>query len=138
VPESPVEQLVKALDGLDVEAAMALMAPQVRMLSADGRSADGSDAVRALITDFVSGVRSMTHRITAHWHPDDVWIAEVEATYELKDWLRTRALPRAFIVRAGADGIRDLHVYGAHEAPLADHDERQGRTLVGGRWMPPL
>jgi hypothetical protein len=138
VPESPVEQLLQALDDLDVDAAMALMAPRIHMLSADGRSADGSDAVRALITDFIGGVRSMTHRITAHWHPDNIWIAEVEATYELSDWLRTAALPRAFFVRAGPQGISDLHVYGAHEAPLADHDERQGGTLVGGRWMPPL
>jgi hypothetical protein len=138
VPESPIERLLSILDTRDVEGAMALMSPQVHMLSADGRHADGSDAVRALVTDFMGGVRSMTHRITAHWHLHDVWIAEVDATYELSDWLQTAALPRAFIVRAGADGIRDLRVYGAHEAPLADHDERQGRTLVGGRWMPPL
>jgi hypothetical protein len=138
MPESPIERLLSVLDARDLEGAMALLSPRVRMLSADGRRAEGSDAVRALVTDFMSSVRAMTHRITAHWHQDHVWIAEVDATYELSDWLQTEPLPRAFIVRAGADGIEDLRVYGAHEAPLADHDERQGRTLVGGRWMPPL
>ncbi len=82
---SPIEQLLGAIDKRDVDAAMALMAPNCRLLAVDGRSAEGGAEVRALLTDFVTTVRSTTHTVTAQWHQDDVWIAEVEASYELMD-----------------------------------------------------
>lgn len=136
--ESPIDQLLGAIDKLDVEAVMALSAPDIRILSADGRRAEGTEAVRELLTDFLATLRSTTHRITAHWHQDNVWIAEVEATYELKDWVRTGALPRAFVLRDGPDGFVDLRVYGAHERPLADHRTGEEGMRIGGRWIPPL
>src|SRR2546421_469547 len=78
-------------------------------------------AVRELVTSLIAELRSTSHRIVALWHVDDVWIAEVEASYELRDWLRVNALPRAYVVREGPDGIRELHAYGAHERPLTEH-----------------
>jgi hypothetical protein len=94
--------------------------------------------VRALLIDFVATVRSATHRITAQWHQDDVWIAEVDATYELQDWLQLNALPRAFVLRAGPDGFADVRVYGAHERPLAEHRTGEEGMWIGERWIPPL
>jgi hypothetical protein len=138
VPESPIERLLGAVDRLDLEAAMALMAPQGRMLAVDGRRAEGVDEVRELIADFLAHLRSTTHTITAQWHQDDVWIAEVDATYELTDWLLTGSLPRAVILRAGPDGVTDVRVYGAHEPDLADEDPDPGAIHIGGRWMPSL
>ncbi|TMM16575.1 MAG: nuclear transport factor 2 family protein [Actinobacteria bacterium] len=91
--ESPIVQLLGAIDKRDVEAAMALVAPDCRLLVVDGRRVKGAAAVRELLTDFVATLRSTTHRVTAQWHQDDVWIAEMEATYELKDWLKIDALP---------------------------------------------
>lgn len=117
---------------------MALMAPDCRMLAVDGRRTEGKAAARELVTDFLATVRSVTHRVTDQWHQNNVWIAEVEATYELKDSLEKRALPRAFVARDGPDGLVDLHVYGAHERPLADHRTGEAGTRIGGLWMPPL
>jgi hypothetical protein len=136
--ESPIEQLLRAVDRLDVDAAMALMARDVRFLAVDGRRGQGVEAVRKLVTDFVSTLRSTSHRITAQWHQDDVWIAEVDGTYELRDWLQLNALPRAFLVRTAPDGIADLRVYGAHERPLTEHRTGEEGMWVGGRWVPPL
>jgi hypothetical protein len=142
VSDSPIEQLLRALDSLDVDAAVALMTPDCRLRTADGRRAVGADAVRELLTEFVAAVRSMTHRITGHWHEHEVWIAEVEADYELQDWLKLTALPRAFIVRTRAGALADIRAYGAHERPLADHNATAEGTcdglLIGGRWIPPL
>ncbi len=135
---SPIEQLLKAMDELDVDAAMALMAPDVRFLAVDGRRGQGADAVRKLLTDFVSTLRSTSHRITAQWHQDGVWIAEVDGSYELEDYLQLNALPRAFVVRMGPDGIADLRAYGAHEQPLTEHRTGEEGMWVGGRWVPPL
>lgn len=117
---------------------MALAAPGSRALTADGRRAEGEEELRALITDFLSRLRSTTHRITAQWHPDDAWIAEVEATYVLRDGLELRALPRVIVLHAGPDGIAELHVYGAHERPLTEHRTGEEGMWVGGRWIPPL
>lgn len=117
---------------------MALVAPNGRLLAVDGRRAEGSDAVRELLVDFLAKLRSTTHQITAQWHQDNVWIAEVEATYELQDWLQIRALPRAFVLQEGPDGFVDLRVYGAHERPLTEHRTGAEGMRIGGKWIPPL
>ena len=117
--QSPIERFLDAVDRLDVDAAMALMAPDARVLVADGRRAEGTEAVRQLLGDFLGQLRSTTHRITAQWHQEDVWIAEVDASYELRDWLQLNGLPRAFVVRASPDGVSELRTYGAHEHRLS-------------------
>lgn len=131
-------QLLEAIDRLDVDAAVALMAPNARVLVLDGRRAEGTEAVRRLLVAYLGQLRSTSHRITAQWHEEDVWIAEVDVTYELRDWLRLTDLPRVFIVRMGPDGIADLRAYGAHEAPLTDHRTGEEGMWIGGRWVPPL
>jgi hypothetical protein len=138
VSDSPIEQLLSAIDRLDLDGAMTLAAPDIRALTADGRRAQGADAVRGLIGDLIGSLRSTSHRITTHWQIDDMWIAEVEASYELSDWLQLTALPRAFIVRTGPDGIHELRVYGAHELPLTYHRTGEEGLRVGEHWIPPL
>lgn len=137
MPGSPIDQLLEALDKLDVDLVMALFEPDAHMMTADGRTAEGSEAMRRLLSAFLAQLRSTTHRVTAQWHEEDVWIAEVEAEYELADWMRMGPLPRAFFVREGSRGLSDMRVYGAHEHQLADHGDGGG-LRVGGRWMPPL
>jgi hypothetical protein len=129
---------MRVMDTRDVDAMMALMAADCRLMTVDGRRAEGAEAVRALLSEFFGELRSTTHRITAEWHPDDVWIAEVAASYELRDWLQLNELPRVFVVRAGAGGITDVRAYGAHEHPLTDHRSGEEGMWVGTRWIPPL
>lgn len=136
--ESPIEAFLSALDVLDLDAAMALMAPEARVLVADGRRAEGAEAVRQLFGDFLGQLRATTHRITARWHEADAWIAEVDAGYELRDWLQLNALPRVFIARVGAAGITDLRVYGAHERQLSEHRTGEEGMWIAARWVPPL
>jgi hypothetical protein len=138
VSESPIEQLLVAVDELDVQRAIAAAGPDVRLLVADGRRAAGKAAARELLADFLTMLRSSTHRVTAQWHQEDVWIAEVEATYELQDRTRIGPLPRAFVLGEGVDGFTELHVYGAHERPLEDRHGGEGGMRLGGRWIPPL
>jgi hypothetical protein len=138
VSDSPIARLLDAIDKLDLDAAMALAAPDCRLLTVDGRRAEGTEAVRALLASFLASLRSTTHRITAEWHEDNVWIAEVVGDYELQDWLRIDGLPRAFVLRDGPAGFADVRVYGAHEHPLTDHRTGEEGMWVGGRWVPPL
>ncbi len=135
---TPIEQVLDAIDALDGQAVMPLLAPEARVLFADGRRAEGRHAVCDLIGSFLGMLRSTTHRITDQWHVDNVWIAEVEASYELQDWLQINALPRAFVVRTAPDGIVDFRVYGAHEQPLTDHRTGEEGMWIGRRWIPPL
>lgn len=136
--ESPLEQLLAAIDALDIEAVMALVGSEPRALAADGRRAAGAGEVRELVAELLGALRATTHRVTAAWHVDDVWIAEVEADYELRDFLKLKALPRVFIVRAGEGGIAELRVYGAHEHPLTEHRTGEEGMWIGTRWIPPL
>jgi hypothetical protein len=138
VSESPIDQVLSAIDALDVDAVVALCAPDVQVLTVDGRRASGMAATRELIASFLGQLHSASHRVTAQWHEDDVWIAEVEASYELADSMQLSALPRAFVVRAGPEGIGVLHAYGAHEQPLAEHRAGSEGLWAGGRWIPPL
>jgi SnoaL-like domain len=136
--ESRIDQLLGAIDRLDVDAMMALAAPDIRLLTVDGRRAEGTAAARELLAEFLGMLRSSTHQVTAEWHPDDVLIAEVQASYELHDRTLIGALPRAFIVRDGPDGFVELHVYGAHEQPLAERSTGEHEMRLGGYWIPPL
>jgi hypothetical protein len=138
VSESPIDQLLQAIDGLDADAAVSLLAPDGQLLVVDGRRASGTDGVSRLLHDFLGNLRSTSHRVIAQWHVDDVWIAEVHADYELKDYLQIKDLPRAFVLRAGPDGLREINVYGAHEHPLEEHRTGEEGIWVGGRWVPPL
>jgi hypothetical protein len=138
VDESPIARLLDALDRLDIDAAMAMFAPDGRLLTVDGQRGEGIDAARGVLTAFLSAVRSTAHRITAQWREDNVWIAEVDADYVLRDWLQITARPRAFILRDGPDGIIDLRVYGAHEQSFTDRKNAEAGTWVGERWIPPL
>jgi hypothetical protein len=138
VNDSPIARLLAAVDSLNVEAAVALVAPDCRMLAVDGTRANGSEAMRKLLSDFFATLRSMSHHITAQWHVDDVWIAEVDGSYELIDWLQLNGLPRAFVLRDGPEGFVELRVYGAHERPLTDHRTGEEGMRIGERWIPPL
>jgi ketosteroid isomerase-like protein len=138
VEESPIAELLAAVDELDVDAATALYARDATVMTVDGQRAEGIEAIRELLTAFFGGLRSTTHRITAQWHEDNVWIAEAEVAYALRDGQQTTALPRAFVLREGPDGIEDLRIYGAHERALVDHPTAGLATFVRGRWIPPL
>lgn len=138
VSQSPIEQVLEAIDELDLDRALAAFAPQASFLAVDGRRAEGAEAIRELVGGFLATLRSTSHRITAQWQVDGVWIAEVLGTYELKDWLQIKDLPRAFILRTGPEGVTALHAYGAHEHPLDEHDAGVHGMWVGGRLIPPL
>jgi hypothetical protein len=138
VSSSPIDELLEALDKLDAPAAMKQMAADCRLLTVDGRRAEGTEAVRALLSDFLAQIHSTSHRVSAQWHQDNVWIAEVLADYELNDWMQMKDLPRAFVLHQGPGGIVELNVYGAHERPLIDHGHEHEGMHVGGRWVPPL
>jgi hypothetical protein len=135
---SPVTQLLEAIDKLDLDAVMALASPDCRLMTVDGRRAEGAAQMRQLLGAFLSSLRSTSHRVTAEWHVDDVWIGEVEASYELRDWLQMTGLPRVFVLRDGPDGLLDVRVYGARERPLTNHRTGDEPTRVGGRWIAPL
>jgi hypothetical protein len=136
--ESPIARLLDAIDRLDADAAVALFSPDARLLTTDGREARGIEAVRALLTTFLGALRSVSYRITGEWHDGDVWIAEFECEYELRDQSLTGPLLRALVLRQGSDGITDVRVYGAHERDIAEGPSGDEGMWIGGRWMPPL
>ena len=136
---SPLEQFLAALDELDVDSALGLMSPDCELLTVDGRRSEGVGAAGEMLREFMATLRSTEHRITSQWQQDGVWFAEVEADYELQDWLELKALPRAFVVRTDADKIVSVHVYGAHERAMGDPPGHEPKGLrVGGRWIPPM
>jgi hypothetical protein len=138
VSDSPIDQLLRAVDRLDAEAVLAMLAPEGKFLTVDGRRAQGTEAVGRLLGEFLGQLRATSHRVTAQWHVDDVWIAEVEADYELRDYLQIKDLPRVFVVSDSAEGLTGVRVYGAHERPLEEHRTGEEGLWVGGRWVPPL
>jgi hypothetical protein len=129
---------VTALGQRDVDGVAALCSPDCCLATADGRRAEGRDAVRSLLSRFLSDLRSATYEVTAQWHQDNVWFGEVMASYEMRDWLRLEGLPRAFVVRTDDAGICDVRVYGAHEHPLTDRQRGEESYRIGGQLLLPL
>jgi hypothetical protein len=138
VTESPIEKLLRAFDNADLDAVSALFAPEGRLLTVDGQRAEGSAAVRVALARLFAMLHSTSHRITAQWHQDNVWIAEVEADYELQDRLQLNGVLRAIVLYEGPDGIEDMRVYGARERPLAEHRAGEEGMWIRQRWIPPL
>jgi hypothetical protein len=138
VAESPIDQLLGALDQFDLDAVTAQFAADINVLLADGRRAQGLDNARPLMTSFAASLHSMHHDVLAQWQAGEMWFAEVAATYELKDRLELK-IPRAVVLERGpTGGIVVLHVYGAHEHLLTDHRTGEEGMWIGGRWVPPL
>jgi hypothetical protein len=134
--KSPIRDLFAAVDRLDLDAVMAMVGEDGRMLSVEGQRAEGRKEMTDLLAGFFGALRSTSHTITSEWHHGRDWIAEVEATYELRDHLCLKGLPRAVFIRMADDGISDLRIYGAHERPLPSPT---GESVpVGARWVLPL
>jgi SnoaL-like domain len=138
VSDSPISRVLEALHALDLDAAVGLFAPDGRLLITTGGFADGAGRVREVLAEFMAPLRAMTHEVSASWHPEDgVWIAELNAHYELKDGERHGPYPRAIVLRGDENGISELRIYGSHELPLTAHAPyREVRT--GARWLPTL
>jgi hypothetical protein len=139
VPESPVASVLAAIDALDISALTALFAPDGRLLTVDGRVANGSGEIRQAAGRFTHDLRATNHRLTAEWHPEpDVWIAELEATYELTNYAQLGPYARAIFLRQGSDGILELRIYGLHERPLIDSTRGYQEVYGSGHWLPTL
>lgn len=137
--DTPTQRFVRALDALDLEAAVALFAPGASLSMLFGETAMGRDRVHEVLGEFLGGLRANHHELTAEWNPEpDVWLAEMSATYELADFSRRGPYGRVMVLRAGDDGIKELRTYGAHELPLAQ-DGRSYENVRGPHgWLPTL
>jgi hypothetical protein len=138
VGESPITRWFADVSRTDLESALSAFAPDARVLSPDGRRAEGAAAIRVLLEEVFAAVRECSYETTAQWNQGDTWIAELLARYELRDYAQIGPLPRAVIARTSGDGIADLRIYGAHEPPLGEHRTGEEGIRVGGRWIPPL
>lgn len=123
---------------MDVDATVSLLAPDCRVLAIDGQRTEGVEEFREWLSELFAGLRSMGHKVISEWHQGDTWIAEVEGTYELRNWLRLDSLPRAVFVRRTEPGIADARFYGAHEQSIIEEDTDGEMVRLGGRWIPPL
>jgi hypothetical protein len=138
MPDSPLSVLLDKLDELDVDSVISQLAPGGDLLRTDGRVADGIDQVRESLNEFVAPLRATTHSITAEWHPEEgVWIAELDAGYELRDGERHGPYKRVAVLRTGEGGITSLHFYGSHELPLTSHLPYR-EVRAGTHWLPTL
>ena len=135
---SPIEQMLSAVDRMDLDAAVSLLAADCKFLGTDGQRAEGTEEVKEMLSGLFSGLRSMSHKVLSEWREGDIWIAELAGTYELRNWLRLESLPRAAFVRRTELGITDARFYGAHEQSITEHDTDGEAFRMGGRWIPPL
>ena len=136
--DSPMGAVLDALDSLDLESALRLFAPDGSFMTAFGAEANGFDHVRDELIAFFSGLRGCAHAVETEWHPEPtVWIAELIATYELRDYSQRGPYRRVIVLRQGGDGIKSLRIYGAHEQPLAESESYQEVRGPHG-WLPTL
>jgi hypothetical protein len=139
VPDTPMQQVLSALDALDLDRAVALFAPDASLTTDFGDKAVGRDRVRDVLGEFLHELRATHHEITTEWHPEDeVWIAEMSATYELSDYSRRGPYQRAMILRVGDGGIEDMRIYGAHEVRLSEAGRQYAEVRAPGGWLPTL
>jgi ketosteroid isomerase-like protein len=138
VADSPISAVLDGFRALDVDATVKLFAPDGRLMTTTGEFAEGTDEVRTALAGFMAPLRATTYEVSTTWHPeDDVWIAELDAHYELKDGERHGPYPRAIVARSDEHGITDLRIYGSHELPLTAHLPYR-EVSTGHGWLPTL
>ncbi len=139
VPDSPIVAALKAIDALDADALTSLFAENGRLLTVDGRVAEGIEQVRAVAASFVAELRATSHQVTFEWNPEPgVWIAELDSTYELNSLVELGPYPRAIILRDGPSGIVEMRIYGLHEQPLTASAHPYQEVFGSGHWLPTL
>ncbi len=137
--DSPIGAVLGAIDALDLEGALRLFAPDGSFMTAFGAEANGFEHVRDELSGFFGGLRGCTHTVETEWHPEPtVWIAEVVATYALKDYSQRGPYKRALVLRQAEDGIASLRIYGAHEEPLSESGDPYQEVRGPHGWMPTL
>ena len=137
--DSPVTEFLGRIDALDLDGLVALFAPEASVAMLFGEEARGSDAVRLALGRFLAELRATRHEITASWNPEPgVWIAEMTATYELRDLRQLGPFRRAVVLRSSEAGIEDLRIYGGHELPLAAGGRPYQEVRGPSGWLPTL
>jgi hypothetical protein len=137
--DSPIRAVLGVIDALDLEAAEALLAPDVKLMTAFGEHATGLVQARVALADLLRGLRAAEHQISNEWNPEPgLWIAEATATYELTDFSRRGPLERAIILRCGDRGITELKTYGAHELTLPESGGGYLDVRGPHGWLPTL
>jgi SnoaL-like domain len=131
--------VLAALDALDLDTAISLFAPDAVLDTPYGEQAAGREQVRGELGMFFAELRATQHDVTSVWNPEPgVWIAEVSATYELTDFSRRGPYGRAFVLRAGEQGIEQLRIYGANESPLTESGAGYREVRGPSGWLPTL
>ena len=137
--DSPIAEFLARIDALDLDGLVASLAPEVRVAMLFGEEASGRDAVGVAFGRFLGELRGTRHEITASWNPEPgVWIAEMTATYELRDLRRLGPFRRAIVLRTGDAGIEQLRIYGGHELPLPESGRPYQEVRAPSGWLPTL
>ncbi|HWD70749.1 MAG TPA: hypothetical protein VG293_11195 [Solirubrobacteraceae bacterium] len=138
--DSPIQAVLRALDELDLDGAVAQFAADGLLTTVFGERAEGRVRVREVLGAFLDGLRATRHELESEWNAElGVWLAQVSATYELTDFGRRGPYERAIILRSSDAGIEELRIYGQHEPPLSEAG--RGYVEVHGAhhgWLPTL
>jgi hypothetical protein len=134
-----MQAALRAIDALDIDAAVELFAQDGSLTTVFGETASGHERIHAVLGTFLRGLRVARHEVTSEWNPESgVWIAEILASYELSDYSHRGPYARAMILRGGDAGIEQLHIYGAHERSLDEDGRAYTEVRAPHGWLPTL
>ncbi|MGH2842628.1 MAG: hypothetical protein ACRDKL_03455 [Solirubrobacteraceae bacterium] len=104
-----------------------------------GGEGTGAEHARAMLGELIGELRTTSHVLISEWNPvPGAWIAELNATYELKDFSRRGPYHRAILLHAADGLIQQLHVYGTHELPLPESEGVYREVRGPHGWLPTL
>lgn len=139
VADSLIQELLKALDALDLDAATSLFSSDAELVTTYGQHGRGADQVRSLLGELLGELRATKHTVTSEWNPEPgVSLAEMTATYELKDFSERGPYRRAAILRSANGRIEQLAIYGTHELPLPEAERSYTEVRGPHGWLPTL
>lgn len=137
--QSPVRRVLDAIDALDLDAASVLFTDDVQLMTVYGAEGIGVAQARAVLAELLGELRATHHDIVSEWNPEaGVWIAEVTATYELKDFSQRGPFHRVIIARERTNLISQLRMYGSHELPLSESESAYREVRGPHGWLPTL
>ena len=105
-----VAPTLATIDGLDGDAFVARLTPDVVFRFGNAEPLTGRAAVKEAVQGFWTTIEGLTHHIQNVWEVDDTVIVQIDVEYRRKDG-KTVTVPNVDILVYDGDLVRDWRIY---------------------------
>jgi ketosteroid isomerase-like protein len=105
-----IQRIYAADEALDVDAFVALLAPDVQFRLGSNPPVKGRETVRQVIANFFATIQKLKHHLIEVWEHGNTIVFQAEVTYTRKDGSQV-TLPYIDVLELDGSQIKDYKIY---------------------------